>query len=273
MIYPDRLPPKSRPIWWLAVYDNQLYELNPEGDVFSPPFLPLAQVPFANEAYTAEIGEYKGSPVFVMICTDDMIFPTAWQLSPLRHCLFRSDDEMFNLAARACQVTGFLLTHKYCGRCGEKVAQDRDELAVNCGHCGLISYPRISPCIIVGIYKDDQILLAQGIRHPDGMHSVLAGFVESGESLEDCVRREVMEEVNIEVTDIEYIESQPWPFPHSLMAGFIARHQSGEIKLDRTELVQGGWFSFDDLPQIPREGTIARRLIERVRQEVLRDKP
>ncbi|MCO4321151.1 NAD(+) diphosphatase [Aliidiomarina quisquiliarum] len=268
MIFPDRMPPTATAVWWLIVHDNHLVDLASSEQSFEPPFLPVEEIPFATYAYTAEIGEYQGSPVFLLIREQSMKLLAGWQQVPLRLCLLRADSELFSLAARACQVTGFLQTHKYCGTCGEEVAQDREELAVVCGHCGLVSYPRISPCIIVGIYKDDKILLAQGVRHPEGMHSVLAGFVESGESLEQCLRREVYEEAGIEVTDIEYINSQPWPFPHSLMAGFIARYAGGELRLDPTELVTGGWFSFDNLPPTAPPGSIAWNLIEVVRKKV-----
>ncbi|HLV48302.1 MAG TPA: NAD(+) diphosphatase [Aliidiomarina sp.] len=268
MIYPDRMPPKDTPVWWIIVHDNHLVDTGQLEENFQPPFLPVEEIPFADYAYTAEIGEYQGSPVFLLIRDESMKLLNGWNNVPLRQCILRGDNELFSLGARACQITGFLQTHKYCGTCGEEVAQDREELAVVCGHCGLVSYPRISPCIIVGIYKEDKILLAQGIRHPEGLHSVLAGFVESGESLEQCLHREVFEEAGIEVTDLEYVGSQPWPFPHSLMAGFIARYASGELTLAPDELVAGGWFSFDDLPNMPPPGSIAWKLIEAVRKKV-----
>lgn len=268
MIYPDRTPPELTPVWWMIVKDNQLVHLPNAQLGFNPPFLPVEDVPNADKDYTAEIGRYKGAPVFLQVRKDAEPLPSHWQFRPLRDCLLNSDSELFSLAARACQITGFLKTHKFCGVCGEEVAQSREELAVTCGHCGLVSYPRISPCIIVGIYHGNKILLAQGVRHPEGLHSVLAGFVESGESLEQCLQREVMEEANIEVTDIEYVGSQPWPFPHSLMAGFIARYQGGELKFDPSELVTGGWFDFEHLPQTPPAGSIASKLIEVVRKKV-----
>lgn len=268
MIYPDRMPPAGTPVWWFIVHDSHLVDMAELDQEFQPPFLPVEEIPFAPYAYTAEIGEYQGVPVFLLIREASMQLLQGWHEVPLRQCLLRANTTFFSLGARACQITGFLQTHKYCGTCGEEVAQDRSELAVVCGHCGLVSYPRISPCIIVGIYKDEQILLAQGIRHPEGLHSVLAGFVESGESLEQCLQREVYEEAGIEVTDIEYVGSQPWPFPHSLMAGFIARYAGGELQLAPDELITGGWFSFDNLPLIPSKETIAGKLIEIVRKKV-----
>ncbi|RUO38906.1 NAD(+) diphosphatase [Aliidiomarina taiwanensis] len=268
MIFPDRMPPEKEPVWWIIVHNNQLIDTTPEGQSFRPPLLAVEDVPYASHGYTAEIGQYQGRPVFLLIGSDSMPLQAGWTFLPLRQCILRSDKELFSLSARGCQITGFLDTHKFCGRCGEQVAQHRRDLAVVCGYCGLESYPRISPCIIVGIYKEDKILLAQGVRHPEGTHSVLAGFVESGESLEECVHREVFEEAGITVTDLEYVGSQPWPFPHSLMAGFIARYAGGELKLDPEELVTGGWFAFDNLPKAPAPGSIAAKLIEVVRKKV-----
>ena len=123
-------------------------------------------------------------------------------------------------------------------------------------------FPRLSPAIIVRIERDDQILLARNHRFPPGLYSVLAGFVEPGETLEECVVREVREEVSIEVEDIRYFASQPWPFPNSLMLGFTAQYKSGEIKVEESELAEANWYAPDQLPGLPLSLSIARRLID-----------
>ena len=105
-------------------------------------------------------------------------------------------------------------------------------------------------------------MLARSHRHPAGFYSVLAGFVEQGETLEEAVAREIKEEVGIEVEDIRYFGSQPWPFPHSLMVGFTAVYAGGEIRCDETEIEEAGWFTADALPQIPGPISISRRLID-----------
>jgi NAD+ diphosphatase len=125
-----------------------------------------------------------------------------------------------------------------------------------------VSFPDVSPAIIVAVIRDERILLARASRFPKQMYSVLAGFVEPGESLEECVRREEREEVGVEVTNIRYFGSQPWPFPHSLMVGFTADHAAGEISADGKEIVDAGWFTADHLPQIPGKISIARKLID-----------
>ena len=134
--------------------------------------------------------------------------------------------------------------------------------AKECCRCGHLVFPRISPAVIVLIERGDEVLLARAARFADGFYSVLAGFVEPGESLEEAVSREVEEESGITVKDIRYFGSQPWPFPDSLMIGFTARYAAGELRIDGKEILEGQWFSVDDLPRIPGKISIARRLID-----------
>jgi NAD+ diphosphatase len=182
--------------------------------------------------------------------------------SPLRPLLGRLDDELFKVAGLAFQIVNWVHTQRYCGRCGNSMEMKRDERAMECPRCGFTSFPRISPAIIVAVTRDNRILLARANRFPTGLYSVLAGFVEPGETLEECLRREVKEEVGVEVEDVRYFGSQPWPFPHSLMIGFTALYAAGELKIDPVEIDDAGWFTKDKLPRIPPVGTIARSLID-----------
>jgi NAD+ diphosphatase len=136
------------------------------------------------------------------------------------------------------------------------------ERARTCPACGLAAYPRLSPAVITVVERGPEILLAQGINFPEPFYSTLAGFVEPGESLEEAVEREIREEVGIEVRDVTYFGSQPWPFPNSLMIGFTATYGRGEIEIDPTELVDAAWFRKDALPHIPPPLSISRRLID-----------
>lgn len=181
----------------------------------------------------------------------------------LRSLLGRFEDELLKVAGVASQVLDWDRNHTYCGRCGTKTVASATERSRTCPSCSLTAYPRISPAIIVAVVKGDRILLGHNRRHRAGrVFSVLAGFVEPGESLEECVRREVMEEVGVEVEEISYFASQPWPFPDSLMVAFTARYRSGEIKVDGNEIMEADWFDKDHLPGIPPHGTVARRLID-----------
>ena len=137
-----------------------------------------------------------------------------------------------------------------------------DERAKRCPACGLVNYPRLSPAVIVAVIKGDQILLARNKRFRAPFYSVLAGFVEPGETLEQCVQREIHEEVGLSVKNIRYFGSQPWPFPNSLMIGFVADYAGGEIAVDNSELMEAGWFSAESLPVLPSPISIAWQLID-----------
>lgn len=170
-------------------------------------------------------------------------------------------DEIFALAGRALQVVIWDRNHQYCGKCGTQTERRDTERARICPSCKAVYFPRVSPVIIVAVTKGDQILLAHGVNHAPGFYSVLAGFVEPGETLEECVRREIKEEVNLEVQNIRYFASQPWPFPHNLMVGFTAEYAAGEISIDTKEIVDARWFTVCNLPPLPGRFSIAWELI------------
>ncbi|WP_325891126.1 NAD(+) diphosphatase [Grimontia sp. NTOU-MAR1] len=186
------------------------------------------------------------------------------ELDSLRS-LLHLPSELFNLAGKAIQLDYMRNTQQFCSRCGLQNHFDATHPAMLCPSCHAVHYPRVSPCVIVAVKKGGQILLAHHPRHKNGMYTVIAGFVEAGETLEQCVAREVMEETGIEVSNIRYFDSQPWAFPSNLMMGFIADYESGEINPDYEELTDAQWFDVDDLPLVAPEGTIARRLIEAVK--------
>lgn len=168
-------------------------------------------------------------------------------------------------AGRAVQIVEWARTHRFCGRCGTPTEPARAERAMKCPDCGLVAFPRIAPAMITLVTRgddDEEALLARGVHWQIPMYSCLAGFVEPGETLESAVVREVREEVGIEVSDVRYQSSQPWPFPHSLMLGFRARHAGGEIVCDETEILDAAWFRRDELPMVPGGISIARKLID-----------
>ncbi len=177
--------------------------------------------------------------------------------------LFRAlDEEMVFLAGRANQLNRWYRIHRFCGQCGRPTRDKSDERAKICPECGLVNYPRVTPAVIVAVVKGNEILLGRSKRFPKGFHSVLAGFVEPGETLEACVKREVREEVGIEVADIQYFGSQPWPFPDSLMVAFTAAYAGGTIQLDPAEIVHADWYPSHGLPPVPPGISIARKLID-----------
>lgn len=168
-----------------------------------------------------------------------------------------------NLLHRAVSLSQFLQSHRFCGRCAGPLHLAESEIALACEACGHRIYPTISPSIIVAVRKGRQILLANHQRHKGGIYTTLAGFVEAGEPIEQTVQREVWEESRLKIRNIRYFGSQPWSFPHSLMLGFLADYDSGEIKLQESELCDARWFDCDEpLPELPPKGTIALALIE-----------
>nr|WP_136251048.1 NAD(+) diphosphatase [Ningiella ruwaisensis] len=181
----------------------------------------------------------------------------------IREALYLIDEANFKYLAKAWQYAQFLRHHQFCGQCGARMQQVQWEMAMHCHKCHHRVYPRVSPCIIVAVRRDNKILLAQGVRHQStGFFSTLAGFVESGESLEHAVHREIKEEVGIEVKNLEYFGSQAWPFPHSLMVGFLAEYAGGELVLEEKEILAADYFDIDALPKVPPKLSIAGRLIE-----------
>jgi NAD+ diphosphatase len=185
-----------------------------------------------------------------------------WAPQGLRALYVPFGEGLFVAAGRAVQLAAFAATHRFCGRCGRPTRPVAGEHSMRCDACELSFYPRVAPAIIVLIRRGERALLAHAGRFRAGMYSTLAGFVEAGESLEQTLAREVREEVGIEVANIRYFGSQPWPFPHSLMVGFTADYAGGEIRVDGEEIIDARWFSHDELPGLPPHPSIARKLID-----------
>jgi len=195
--------------------------------------------------------------------------PPHWQAIPVRQAVTllsknTADGNIQNSRMlRAFHIAQWRQESRFCGSCGARNTWASDELARLCPACGRLEYPRIAPAVITLITNDeDKALLAHNKKFTPGMYSLIAGFAEAGENLETAVAREIREEVNIEIRDIRYVSSQPWPFPNSLMAGFSARYASGTIRPDGVEIEDAQWFSRDKLPMLPGPGSVSRYLIE-----------
>lgn len=197
---------------------------------------------------------------------EDLALPPELAAVDLRNLFGVWDDRWIGVAGRAKQVAHWGRDHQFCSRCGAATEETAGERARRCPACGLTSYPRISPAIIIAVTRNgeggEQILLARNHRFPAGRYSVVAGFVEAGETLEECAEREVQEEVGVRIANIRYFGSQPWPFPNSLMIGFTADYAGGEINLEDSEIADAQWFGPANLPQLPPRISIARRLID-----------
>jgi NAD+ diphosphatase len=193
---------------------------------------------------------------------DDVDEPEGAAFSDLYSLYGRVPDVQWHVAGRAVQLVDWARTHRFCGRCGTPTAPAVGERAKRCPSCGLLAFPRLAPAVITLVRRGDEALLARGRTFRLPMYSCIAGFVEPGENLEQAVRREVREEVGVELGEVRYYGSQPWPFPHSLMLGFLADWAGGDIVIDEHEIVDARWFHRDDPPPVPPGISIARRLID-----------
>jgi NAD+ diphosphatase len=209
------------------------------------------------------LGHWRGKACYAWIFPPDLQIPAHSPLvvAGLRSRLGAVADAEFMLAGRAQQLAHWREFHRFCGRCGGPTRPELHERVLACGACSALYYPRIAPCVIGIVVRGDKCLLAHNARFAEGLYSALAGFVEAGESAEQALVREIREETGVEVCDLEYVSSQPWPFPSQLMLGFIARYHSGDIAVDGVEITHAEWFTADRLPQIPPDHTISGKLI------------
>nr|WP_268907427.1 NAD(+) diphosphatase [Desulfomarina profundi] len=193
------------------------------------------------------IGAYGNTRIYIADL-EDIPGKESYEITSLRSLYGRVDDELFALASRAIQIFHWYTNHLFCGRCGTRMRVRHHELAKICPSCNFTSFPRLSPAVIMSVIDEDRILLARSPHFPKGMYSTLAGFVEPGETFEGAVAREVKEEVGLDICNIHYEGSQPWPFPHSIMAAFSSSYKDGSIQMDERELEDAAWFSRDNLP-------------------------
>ncbi len=216
-----------------------------------------------------DLGQRGPAHSFAAAVGADAAPPPGFGWHGLRALFGVLEDAQFALSGRALQLLGWDRTHQFCGGCGTPTSPRATERARECPACGLVAYPRVAPAVMALVRRlPDEILLARSARFPQGMYSALAGFVEPGETLEQCLGREVLEEVGVRVRNLRYFASQPWPFPHSLMIAFVADWENGEIRADPLEIEAASWFKIRNLPRLPAPISIARRLIDAVVAEM-----
>lgn len=185
-----------------------------------------------------------------------------FEYSDLRGLLGLFDEEQARLVFTAAQVLYWDRVTAFCGECGSATGYSDSERAKKCPKCSRSFYPAVTPAIIVAVMNGDKILLAHNKSFAEGVYSLVAGFVEPGESLEECVRREVLEETGVSIENVRYFKSQPWPFPSSLMIGFTASYAGGDIRPDGAEITAAAWFGRGELPKLPRPGSLSRKIID-----------
>jgi len=187
---------------------------------------------------------------------------TEWR--PLRPLLAEQDTAHQQALSRARQLLTFEREHRYCGTCASALEYNGHDSGKHCPSCNAHYYPRLAPAMMVAIVRGREILLARAPHFSPGVYSALAGFVEPGETLEQCVHRETLEEVGVRIGNLRYVASQSWPFPHSLMLAFVADYVDGEIVRQEEEIEDARWFDIDHLPTLPLRASIAWALIQHV---------
>ncbi|WP_330927058.1 NAD(+) diphosphatase [Candidatus Sororendozoicomonas aggregata] len=250
--------PEIEPTRWLVLGSDTLL-MNGQSFVWSL----LAECFVGKNIQSYLVGYWQGEPIALVMADASLVNSNQWV--PVRSLLPTASDSEFALLNHALQLKRSSEAHRFCGLCGAATKPVLNEWSHDCSLCHHRVYPRVSPCIIVLVTKGEELLLVKHKRHqskPSPFFTVIAGFIEPGESAEAAVAREVMEEVGLTVDNIHYQCSQSWPFPHSLMLGFHATYVSGNIVLEEKELVEGYWFTVDNLPDIPAGYTISRQLID-----------
>ena len=244
---------------WVLLQGSQGFVQGVDGPLFQQ-----AWVDAHNLQACAEhgLGHWQGAPVYVRQLRDSVSLPADCQWVSLRRHLLDGDGRVAPLLSYASQILTWAAEHRFCGRCGRPQQVAENERAMCCEHCATRQYPKLSPSMIVLVVRGDEILLARSPRFAPGVYSTLAGFVEPAESVEQCVIREVREEVGLEIRNLRYQGSQSWPFPHSLMLGFFADFAGGEIVPQLEEIEDARWFPHDALPPLPQPGSISRYLID-----------
>ncbi|MEG0295188.1 MAG: NAD(+) diphosphatase [Clostridium sp.] len=247
---------------WFIFKEKQFLIIKGKGSI-EIPTLKICEGLESSFVNKIEVGNLKGESYYSAEIIEEVKLPDTLEWTDLRDDRFIGNNDIYYAGIRAYQFLSWDKASKFCGKCGTRTHHKGDEIAKRCSNCGFVQYPRISPAIIVGIKKGNEILLAHNATFPKDLYSVIAGFAEQGETLEQTVIREIYEEVGIKVKNIKYFGSSPYSSEDSLMIAYVAEYESGEIKVDNKEIVSAGWYNKGNMPpKIPTKLTIARAIID-----------
>ena len=254
-------PESFKTSYHIAISDGEVLCINGQY-----PWRPLDQDEWRWCGLTAQSSHYLGNlgiaPIFVEELDPEADEPDGHGFETLWSFLSSVDMNVFYLIGRAKQIIDWRQQHQFCGRCGTAMSIAQSDRSMKCEKCNIPYYPKLSPSIIVLINKGKELLLARNSKAPGKFFSTLAGFVEPGESIEETVHREVFEEVGVKVKNLKYYNSQSWPFPNSLMLGFHAEYESGEIVLQEEEIAEADWFHYTSMPNKPAMMSISGWLVD-----------
>ena len=264
-------PPAERnePALWFAFHRGEMLIVQSDDEAQLPCCLDLSELGLST-VRSLYLGTYRGRHCYASELEHANALPVGHELQGLRALFGNVDETLAALAGRAFQIMEWDRNHQYCSRCGTPTEARREERSRTCPKCKYTTYPPISPAIMILITRGREILLARKPEWVPKRFSALAGFVEPGETLEDTVRRETREEVGVEIENLRYFGSQPWPFPHSLMIAFTADYASGEVRPDGVEIEEARFFDVEQLPNLPQRISISRRMIDAVAAKLAR---
>ena len=248
------------PSYWFIFKSEQML-INPKSSLKIPFHSDLREINLVPQM-KHYMGTLDDHPCYVVEVPPETEQQDGMEFLDLRSSYDVLDEDIYLLAGRAVQIMNWDKNHRFCGKCGTETMTMEDENAKVCPECGFTSFTRISPAVITAIIKDDKILMAKHSYGLKNRYVLIAGFLEAGETLEEAVKREVMEEVGLKVKDIQYFGSQPWPFPNSLMVGFTAKYAGGEIEVDGNEIVDAKWFDPSEVSRFPSKISIASELVD-----------
>ena len=263
---------RSEPALWFAFRKAEILVVNAAERPAMPCCVDLSEHGLEPQQ-SQYLGLYEGRHCYAVEIHESQPLPQGWAPLGLRDLFGLVETTLAALSGRAYQLLEWDRNHRYCSRCGTPTEPRKDERSRACPACGRTSYPPVTPAIMILVTNGRKLLLARKPAFPQGRFSALAGFVEPGEMLEDTVIRETREEVGVEIRNIRYFGSQPWPFPHSLMVAFTAEYAGGELRPDGVEIEEARWFEPDQLPQLPPPISISRRLIDTIAGKLSRGEP
>ncbi|MCR5131248.1 MAG: NAD(+) diphosphatase [Prevotella sp.] len=245
--------------WYIFCKSDLMLEKSEEGSYAVPYSI---EPPVAVKAWTTvhHVSAPDGEEV-TAFAIDSPLIDEQYEMCPLRQTFYKLPASQYLTAGKCQEILYWDANTKYCGVCGSPMKLHTN-ISKRCTECGKEVWPQLATAVIVLIHRGDEILMVRANNFRGDFYGLVAGFVETGETLEEAVRREVREETGVEITNIRYFASQPWPYPSGLMVGFTADYVSGEVHLQRSELSSGGWFRKDNLPKLPEKLSIARKLID-----------
>ncbi|EFC76605.1 NAD(+) diphosphatase [Segatella buccae D17] len=248
-------------LWFVFCGMDLLLERLPD-DTYSIPYSEEAPVELESSIHVMSVAPLDdGTPVSTLYIDTPVTNDTRYQMCGLRASFYRLSEALYLKAGKCHELLYWDRNTQYCGVCGAPMEMKTD-ISKRCTNCGKEVWPQLATAIIVLIHRGEEVLLVHARNFKGDFYGLVAGFVETGENLEEAVRREVMEETGLTIKNIRYFGSQPWPYPCGLMVGFNADYESGEVRLQREELNKGAWFTKDHLPTIPEKLSIARMILD-----------